>query len=44
MIPSFPCADFVLLQEILEDVRKELQKVKDEIIAGQFFSSIFLLL
>lgn len=46
MIPYFPCAetDFVLLQEILEEVRKELQKAKDEIIAGQFLNSEFLLL
>lgn len=37
MIPYFPWAesDFVVLQEILEEVRKELQKVKDEIIGGQ---------
>lgn len=37
----FPCAetDFMLFQEILEEVRKELQKVKEEIIGGQFNSS-----
>lgn len=44
MIHYFPCAetDFVLLQEILEEVRKELQKVKEEIITGQFFNSEWL--
>lgn len=43
MIPYFPWAesDFVVLQEILEEVRKELQKVKDEIIGGQ--NSYFLI-
>lgn len=40
MITYYLCAetDFLLLQEILEEVRKELQKVKDEIIGGLFFN------
>lgn len=46
MIPYFPCAetDFALLQEILEEMRKELQKVKEEIIGGQFMKAEQLLL